>query len=192
LEKQRNIFQEDITSWLDDRSNQNIEASENALNVFAKSHAVLPKPEVKDKILNSISLLNKKRKELGIIDINNPPLLTEDSNLYDWQLATEGMQPPLDYENIHLQAIRSDEQVEMFVAWVKVMVDEEVHDDILESFMLLEGTCTCHITDPKGETRIVNMQAGDHITMQIGETHDVCITSEKPAKAVLQWLKIAA
>jgi mannose-6-phosphate isomerase-like protein (cupin superfamily) len=122
----------------------------------------------------------------------NPPLLSEDSNLYDWLLATKDMQPPADFENIYLKPIKKNEQVEMYVAWVSKMVDEEVHNDLLESFMLLEGTCTCHITDPQGNLKIVNMQAGDYITMQIGETHDVHITSEKPAKAVLQWLKIAA
>ncbi len=36
------------------------------------------------------------------------------------------------------------------------------------------------------------MGQGDFITMQIGETHDLVITSRQPAKAILQWWKLAA
>jgi mannose-6-phosphate isomerase-like protein (cupin superfamily) len=75
---------------------------------------------------------------------------------------------------------------------VKEMVDEEVHYDILESFVLLEGSCECHITNEKGETRIVRMGQGDYISMKLGETHDIVITSSKPAKAILEWRKLAA
>ncbi len=192
MKKEKNITQEDIKHWLEDYNEEQVIETENALNAFAKSWAVVPATDIKNKILTKLASLNQKRKAQGVIDISNPPLISEDSNLEDWLLATKDMQPPADFKDIHLEPIKSDSNVKMFVAWVTKMVPEEVHHDLLESFILLEGTCTCHITDPMGNTRIVNMQAGDYITMKTGETHDVCITSEKPAKAVLQWLKIAA
>ncbi len=155
MKKLRNIDQKEINSWLDVNSNDQVQATEDALNSFAKSNAILPSQEIKNKILLKLASLNKTRREQGTIDINNPPLLTENSNLQDWLLATQHMQPPEKFDNIHMVQIKQNEQVEMFVGWVSEMVPEEVHDDILESFMILEGSCTCHITDPKGETRIV-------------------------------------
>lgn len=192
MKTERNINREEIANWLEETSKDQIQFTENALNTLAKSQSIIPSSKIKSSILGKLSELNRKRREQGPIDILNPPLLTADSNLQDWLLATKNMQPPANFKDIHLEPIKSDHNVEMFVAWVSKMVPEEVHDDILESFMLLEGTCTCHITDPNGNTRLVHMRAGDHITMHLGETHDVIITSEKPAKAVLQWLKIAA
>jgi mannose-6-phosphate isomerase-like protein (cupin superfamily) len=192
LKDKNNLTKKDISGWIDPLSSESVDSTEFALNVFAKSQAILPPTALKNKILNNISQLNQKRKQQGPIDIANPPLLTEDSNLYDWMLATAHMNPPENFENIHLQPIKSDDSVQMFIAWVSDMVPEEVHHDLHESFMIIEGSCTCHITDEAGHTRIVHMQAGDYITMETGETHDIRITSTKPTKAVLQWLKLAA
>ncbi len=192
MKKEHHINREEIANWLEETSKEQIQITENALNTLAKSQAILPSPKIKSRILEKLKDLNQKRREQGPIDLLNPPLITENSNLQDWLLATKNMHPPADFKDIHLEPIKSDQNVDMFVAWVSKMVPEEIHHDILESFMLLEGSCTCHITDPNGNTRLVHMQAGDHITMNIGETHDVIITSEKPAKAVLQWLKLAA
>lgn len=192
MEKDRNIFHKEISDWLDNNSIEGIHETESALNLFAKSQAVFPRAELKNTILNKINLLNKKRKDTGVIDINNPPLISEESNHYDWLMATKEMKPPVDFKDLHLEPIITNEKVEMFVAWVAEMVPEEVHDDMLESFLILEGSCTCHITNPNGQLRIIHMQAGDFITMNVGEVHDIQITSKNPTKAILQWLKIAA
>lgn len=192
MKQGKDILTKDISEWLENDSNDHLKATEFALSEFARSQAIQPPSRIKSKILNQISELNDKRKSQGKIDLSNPPMISKDSNLYDWLEASQNMQIPKNFEDIHLEPILRNEKCEMFIAWVAKMVPEEVHDDILESFLLLEGSCTCHISDSKGQLRIVNMQAGDFITMNLGETHDLVITSEKPAKAVLQWLKVAA
>ncbi len=126
--------------------------------------------------------------------IQSNPLVRSgpNANWLEWQAVLEGIEPPAEFDNIHLHTLESNDKRELFVAWVKEMVDEEVHHDILESFMLLEGSCECHITNEKGGTRIVRMSQGDFISMKLGETHDIVITSLKPAKAILEWRKVAA
>lgn len=119
-------------------------------------------------------------------------MLEETANWLDWQEATQGISPPEFFENIYLHPLESSEKRELFVIWVKEFVETEVHHDLLESFLILEGACECHITDEKGNTRIVRMGQGDFITMQLGETHDIRITSPEPAKAILQWKKLVA
>lgn len=126
------------------------------------------------------------------MSLDNLPILDQTSNWMDWQQAVEGINPPKDFDGIYLHSLESSPRRELFVAWVKEYVAEEVHTDIVESFILLEGTCECHITDAKGNASVVRMAAGDFITMHTGETHDVIITSLEPAKAILQWMKLSA
>ena len=121
---------------------------------------------------------------------DNLPLLTSSSNWLEWKEVAEGIAPPEDYENIHLHTLESSENRELFIAWVKEYVPEEVHYDLLESFLILEGSCKCYITGEAGHTRTVRLGPGDFIAMQTGETHDIRITSEQPAKAILQWVKL--
>lgn len=110
----------------------------------------------------------------------------------DWAEVVRNIQPPDNFIDIHLHHLEINDHRELYVAWVKEYIDEEVHSDIIESFLLLQGTCECHILDGNGNARVVRMGVGDYITMQPGEIHDVIITSLEPAKAILQWKKLDA
>ena len=48
------------------------------------------------------------------------------------------------------------------------------------------------LTNEQGQCRTVRLGQGDSITMQIGETHDIVITSLRPTRAILEWRKLAA
>lgn len=169
-----------------------INQTETALINFAKANAIVPPPPLRNSILSKINTLEAQKKEQRLLDAANLPMLDASANWLEWQSLVEGIEPPANFDNIYLHPLESNDRRELFVAWVKEMVDEEVHHDILESFILLEGTCECHITNENGETRIVRMTQGDYISMQLGETHDVVITSMQPAKAILEWRKLAA
>ncbi len=171
---------------------RDLDQTEQALIEFAQLHAVTPPLSMRDKILGNIQKLSQQKTHRQTFSLDNVPLLMPDANWLDWAEAVKGVNPPDDFEDIHLHTIRNDDIVEMNIAWVKQEVPEEVHHDVLESFILLEGTCECHIINLDGSTRVVRMREGDYISFKIGEVHDIHITSRKPAKAILQWLKIAA
>jgi len=195
LKKSIEIDKSQITKWLRDESNpsgQEIQQTEDAMVKFASSYALTPDPALKEKILSKIHSLNSFKKNRQILDPDHLPILDETSNWLDWEEAVKEIKPPDHFEGIHLHSLESTEKRDLFVAWVKEYVEEEVHTDLIESFILLEGTCECHITDTEGNARVVRMQAGDYIKMQVGEIHDVIITSREPAKAILQWLKLSA
>ena len=195
MKKSIEIDKSQITKWLRDESNpsgQEIQQTEDAMVKFASSYALTPDPALKEKILSKIHSLNSFKKNRQILDPDHLPILDETSNWLDWEEAVKEIKPPDHFEGIHLHSLESTEKRDLFVAWVKEYVEEEVHTDLIESFILLEGTCECHITDTEGNARVVRMQAGDYIKMQVGEIHDVIITSREPAKAILQWLKLSA
>ena len=166
--------------------------TEDALINFAKAHSKTPPEALREKLLGKIAALKAQKNNHQRFDLNNLPPINPSSNWLQWEATIAGISPPDDFENIHLHPLESNEKRELFVAWVKEYVEEEVHFDLLESFLILDGTCECHITDEKGKTRVVRMCQGDFITMQLGETHDIIVTSSKPAKAILEWKKLAA
>jgi mannose-6-phosphate isomerase-like protein (cupin superfamily) len=173
-------------------SQEELDKTEEALLVFAEAHAVTPPLSLKDKILSKIQKLNDETQNKQAFTLENLPILTPESNWLEWKEAVKHIPLPDEFEGVHLHSIESNEKRDLFVAWVKEVVPEEVHHDLLESFILLEGTCECEITDETGNIRTVTMREGDYIAFKLGETHIINITSAQPAKAILQWLKLAA
>lgn len=166
--------------------------AESDLLDLAKDHAIAPPSALRNKVLDKIWLLNSQKKEQRKLDIENLPLLDESSNWLEWKEVTASIAPPDDFEDIYMHTLESNENRDLFVAWVKEFVPEEVHHDLLESVLILEGACTCFITGPDGNTRSVWLGEGDFFTMQTGEHHDIHITSSMPAMAIIQWKKLAA
>lgn len=169
-----------------------IEAVENALINYAALQSIAPASSLKGLILDKIARLNAQKQSYRPLDPSQLPLLNDYPNLLAWKELTKDIQPPAAYENIYLHTLESNEKRDLFVIWVDEYVPEEVHHDLLETFLILEGACTCFITDEQGNNHTVHMCEGDKITMQLGENHDIQITSSKPAKAILEWLKLAA
>jgi mannose-6-phosphate isomerase-like protein (cupin superfamily) len=169
-----------------------LDKMELALLRFAEAHAQQGPLSMRDRILAKIQKLNHQAQNRQAISLEAVPLLTVDSNWLDWQQAVGHINPPDDYDGVHLEPIREDSTVQIFVAFVKEHIDEEVHTDLMESFILLEGTCECVIKNEDGSERHVHMREGDRIEFQLGEVHDIYITSARPAKAILQWLQLAA
>lgn len=196
MKKKYDITQDEIREWLagdpaGPPSAEAVEQSEEALLAFAESHAIPPPASLRDKILEKLQEANAEKKQRQKLQLSQLPLLDQSSNWLDWQEVTEGIAPPEDYENIHLHTLESTEERELFIAWVKEFVPEEVHYDLLESFLILEGACECFVTDNSGHTRTVRLGPGGFIAMKTGESHDIRIISPQPAKAILQWVKLA-
>ena len=169
-----------------------LQKTEDALLAYAELHAVKPPLSMRDKILGNLQKLKSFEDNRHPFTLDNLPLLTPDANWLDWEDAVKGIEPEADFEGVYMHLLENNEQRELNLAWVEYEVPEEVHHDVLESFILLDGSCECHIFDENGNCRVVKMSAGDYISFKIGEVHDIQITSTKPAKAILQWLKIAA
>lgn len=197
LEKNYDITRDEIREILNEHpdspiSQEAVVQAEEDLIHLANDYALAPPPDLRNKVLDKIRLLNQQKSQRQPLNLNNLPFLDESANLLDWQELTSNIQPPEDFEDIYMHTLEENEERELFVAWVKEFIPEEVHTDVLESFLILEGSCTCYITGMDGQQRTIRLAEGDFYTMQIGEHHDLQITSSKPAKAIIQWKKIAA
>ena len=195
MRKEKNITPDDISQWIggeEPLSDRDVSATENALNRLAEAGALQPDQGMRAAILGKMALLNKQNKQKQSFTLDNLPMLSADSNWLEWKEAVAGIEPEEDFENIYMHPLEVNDKYELYILWVKNYVDEEVHHDVLESFVIIEGSCECLITDAAGNTRTVRMREGDHIEMVLGENHDITVTSGKTAKAILQWVKLAA
>jgi quercetin dioxygenase-like cupin family protein len=136
-----------------------------------------PRNGLKNQILDILENLALEEN----FDLNNPPLINSYSELQTWQKATAEILPPDDYDNIHLHPLREDEKVHLFVAWAKMNVPDELHNDMQESFLLLEGSCRCQI----GE-QFFDYQAGDFFMIPLDTFHNLEVTSAQAVKVILQ------
>jgi mannose-6-phosphate isomerase-like protein (cupin superfamily) len=198
MEKNNNLGPKEIEQYLVGENGQlpneqDVQQTEAALLQFAQAHAVEPPLGIKDQIMAKIAKLNAQKATQKSFDLNNLPLLTPESNWLDWKETIKDIPPPETVEDTYLHVLESNDTRELFLAYVKEVVPEEVHHDLFESILLLDGTCECHVFDEAGTPlRTVRMRAGDYIAFELGEVHDIQITSSQPAMAILQWLKIAA
>jgi quercetin dioxygenase-like cupin family protein len=136
-----------------------------------------PRNGLKNQILDILDNLALEEN----FDLNNPPLINQYSEMSAWQKATAEILPPAEFDNIHLHPLREDEKVHQFVAWAKINVPDELHNDMQESFLILEGSCRCQI----GE-QFFEYQAGDFFTIPLDTFHNLEVTSPQAVKVILQ------
>ncbi len=193
--KKSDISHDSFKTWLDKVSSmpENLnEATEQAIIRFAEAHAIAPPSSLKQMILQKVKMLHAAESNQQPLDINALPLLSADSNWIDWQTCVQHISPPDSFDDVFLHTLEVSPQRKLFIVWVKEYIDEEVHYDLVESFLILEGSCECRVLDANGDTRVVRMSAGDFLEIPVGKPHNIIITSLQPVKAILQCESIRA
>ncbi len=155
-----------------------IDAIEKALNQYTL--AVSPKP----KLLSTDQMWNVIHEDR--VYIAAPPLLGENHDWKQWKKAVKNIKFPSVEDNVYMHPLRADEKVEQFLVRLSEFIPDEHHEEIYESFLILEGACECII----GE-KTIKMKAGDYIEIPLWEVHNIKVVSDTPVIAILQWLKAA-
>ena len=151
------------------------------INQFAKKTDGHPDLSLKDKIFQSIFDGNKDEADrLSYHHFINPH-----SDLSFWKDQVAHIEDPGKRSNIHLHPIKNEGKTEQFIAWVKSEVDDEVHEDMIESFLILEGTCCCHLNDQK-----FDLKPGDFLEIPLYTRHSLCVSSKENVKAILQRIHL--
>ncbi len=162
-----------------------IDAAAKSLEEFGKANAVAPPAPLKAFLFGTIDYM--ERLESGEIP-TSPPALSNTSAIDDFTpwLNREDMVLPLNAEDTFVKIIGADEKLTTAIVWAKTMLPAEVHDDELESFLVVEGRCEIDIDD---QTHYLN--PGDFLTIPLYADHVARITSEMPCKLIVQRAKVA-
>ncbi|MEZ4826893.1 MAG: cupin domain-containing protein [Bacteroidia bacterium] len=148
-----------------------------ALEKYAKDHAVPAPPSAKAHLIEWVD----SQPDHPVF-----PTLSAEKSIRVWHKFTATLSPPPDYENLHLSRLDQEAEIETYVVWAKKGIPPETHSDTLESFLVLEGNCTCYI----GET-ITHMSPGDFMEIPLHIEHFVEVTSVIPLKVILQKKRAA-
>lgn len=146
------------------------------LEVQAMEGAVAPPARSKASFLAEIDRISQAPD-------SDPPVLNPSSTAEDYRpwLEMEGMVPPEDYENLFFIPICENEDGLSAIVWIKGEVEEEVHHDCIERFLVLEGSCNISFA---GET--YSLKEGDVLGVPLHTPHTVKVTSEQPCKLIVQ------
>ncbi len=159
---------------------QEIFEIEVSLEQYALSQPLQPCIMAKPTIFSTIDFMERMTKGEPA---SFPPLLHEGSQISDYAewLDREDMQLPNDFVDFHGKIIAHNEIASTLIVWLKVGSPAETHTNELESFLIVEGTCTITIDEDK-----FYLKAGDLLSIPLFKSHFVQVTSLYPCKVILQ------
>ncbi len=146
-----------------------------ALERIAAINTITPKASLKQQILNIIAINE-------VITLDNLPPTDRYSDYQAWLKAVEHLIPAQPFEDFFAYPLHYDDKIEQTLVVTKVGVPEETHEDVIESFFILEGSCVCKVG-----RYTYTLNAGDFLEIPLHEEHDVTLTSPYVV-AILQHL----
>lgn len=147
---------------------QELVAIELSMEKLAEQNAISPDVELKQKILSTLGFSDTEAP----LDINNLPFTDKNSKHHEWLSALGHLIPADPTEDFLMHVLRQDQLAAQMLVITKNDVPEETHDDRMESFFILKGTCVCFVDD-----RIYRLTPGDFLEIPLYANHDVKIIS---------------
>jgi len=157
------------------------EKIQGALEMYAASQALQPTPLVKEKVMESISNLEKEEN----MDLQNLPFISNYADHTKWLNLVKDMLPEnIGNDEIFTSILQQSDKVVQLLVVTSSDIGDEVHDESYESFLILKGKCKCSIGN---EVRI--MEPGDYMSIPLYEHHEVEIMSDHVV-AIVQHLAV--
>lgn len=157
-----------------------IDSISNALEQYAKANAVEPDPTFGPLLMATIDYMERiKHGEQPAF----PPELHKGSNVEDYSEWLERndlqLNEPLEFAKAHI--IGYTPQITTAIVWLKDGAPAEVHNDQIEKFLIVEGSCEINV-----EGEVHTMTPGGVLMIPLHKSHYVKVTSSIPCKIVLQ------
>lgn len=143
-------------------------ANEEALRWFAVKHSFKPSDEVKQNTWRLIENIEAEKQ----FAIDTTPIINQYSDYRNWMKVVKPLLPGNMGEDVFTRVIRDDGKVTQTLIKTKVHYPDEVHEDVYESFIVLEGECECYIGN-----NVVRLGPGGYINIPLHEHHDVKVLS---------------
>lgn len=159
-----------------------VDAINSTLEQYATSYQSLPPENLKERIWKALENCTKEER----ISLSDLPLLTKFSDSKNWlKLVKPLLIEKAAGQKFFIKVLRDDKEALQSLVWSSVDYPDEVHDDVQESFIVLEGSCECFI----GE-QVILMGPGDFMEIPMHTHHDVKLLSTY-LMAIVQRRKIA-
>lgn len=156
---------------------QELEAIEFALEMMAKQLAIAPPQAIKERVLKSL-----KFKSPEPLNLQNLPVIDAQTDYRDWLDALAHLIPKDPEEIIVFQPLTQTPQLNQSLVYTRMSIPEETHEDLIESFFILEGSCKCMVD---GLEHILN--PGDFLEIPLYVNHDITLLTPHVV-AILQQM----
>lgn len=142
--------------------------------------AIAPPELVKTMVMASIDYM--ERLNNGEV-VTYPPILQKGAKIIDYKnwIDRPDMLAPAGFKDVYAKIIGYSPQMTTAIVWITKMAPSEVHNDELETFLIVEGTCDITIG-----TEIHHLVVGDFLAIPLFQPHHVTVTSTTVCKVVLQ------
>jgi len=155
---------------------------ESTLQMYAHSIAIEPPKSLKAKIERSIADTVQEKN----MDLDNLSMISAHSDYQNWMnLVSKYFPMAFEAENFS-EVLRNENGITQVLVVSSVDIDDETHDDVHESFLILQGQCRCTV----GEESFY-LNPGGFTQIPLNENHKVEITSSTPVMAIAQYVSVA-
>lgn len=152
-----------------------LEAIEFALETMALQTAISPRDELKGRLFEKLGFEQTTR-----LDLQNLPIIDDSTNYKDWLDALGHLIPKDPEEIIIFQPLTQTPALTQSLVYTRMSIPEETHEDLIESFFILEGSCRCMVD---GQEYILN--PGDFLEIPLYVNHDITLLTSHVV-AILQ------
>ena len=137
---------------------------------------------------------NQKKQLMEIIDnleaetsinIKNLPLINKYSNSKKWLPVAKSVLPSALEEPTLMYELRDDKGINQFLLWTIADSPYELHEDVYETLLLLEGECICRV----GEDAY-HLHTGDFLPIPLHKPHNLEVV-KGPVLLLVQRLEAA-
>lgn len=163
---------------------EDITSCELLLEKYLMANAVPPAQKMKPSIFATLDFIERLKSGESI---TAPPLITKQSSIsdYSYWLNQPEYQPPTNYNEVFAKIISASADQTTAIVWVKDSANAEVHHDVYEHFLIVDGTCDIFVENDK-----FSLVPGDMFTIPLHKSHVIKVTSTVPCKVIMQ--RIAA
>ena len=151
-----------------------------SIETYAEESAIWPGKELQENIWSKLDNIN--RENTG--DINQLPIVNKYSDYNNWKRIVMPFVPKEFVKDRIMTTIRHSGGVKQILVMSKTDVEEEVHENEQESFIILEGDCECHIG-----AHVYRLGPGSFIEIPMHTSHNVRVLSPY-VMAVLQHVAV--
>lgn len=122
--------------------------------------------------INFISPVMKNLLLEREMNIETPPLINRFSDYKTWLSAVEPLLPKKFEGGLYAKVLKDNGRVSQLLVMTATDIPDEVHEDVMESFIILEGECECYIGN-----KVHRMGAGSFMEIPMHEHHDLKVIS---------------
>jgi mannose-6-phosphate isomerase-like protein (cupin superfamily) len=145
-----------------------LHSAQETLNGHAPLRSIPDSINVRETVWSALENLNKEEQ----MDLQHLPLINKYSDYRKWLAMVTPLLPSSVGVDNFTHVLYHDSKRTQVLTKATSSIPDEVHDDLKESFIVLEGECECYI----GED-IVRMKAGDFIDIPMYVSHNVRLVS---------------